>query len=110
MKAIEFDGANAILGAGQPEVNPLPVHRAADQEGTITSCYELDENERKAVAASGKIWLQVWTYGMPLQPQRLSICNPLDEPAVTDQDRQEQESAANSMGEFARRQLEGPPS
>lgn len=85
MEAVKFDGSNVVLGEGQPHVLPLPAHRGEDPEGTITTCYELTPEERAAVAANGKIWLQQWTFGQPLQPQRPSVYNPIDEEAAAEE-------------------------
>lgn len=69
MKAINFKGVNLIFGKDQPEVQPLPVAFLHDETGTAISCWELnDEDWENLKANGGKIYLNIWTYGQPLQP------------------------------------------
>jgi len=67
MNTIEFDGHNEVIAKNQTDkYNPIPAHIAAD--GTVTMCWSLDLQERRDVSESGKIWLQVLTFGQSLQP------------------------------------------
>lgn len=68
MRPVEFRGVNVIYGHNQEGVRPLPCHKAADNEGTATFCFELDPEERAQIAQEGKLWIQVWTYDRPLEP------------------------------------------
>ena len=68
MKPIEFPGCNIVYGANQEGVNPLPCHKAKDNEGTATFCFELTEEEKAEILRTGKLWLQVWTFDRPLEP------------------------------------------
>lgn len=75
MKPIEFKEQTNILAKDQPEYIPLPINMSKDGM-TITSCWELDENDIDDIRRTGKIWLQILTFGEMLQPQLLSINKP----------------------------------
>lgn len=66
MKAINFKEVNVQVAENQPEYETLPAHVAGN--GEVTCCFELDENELKQVAETGKIWLSFLTFNQPLQP------------------------------------------
>lgn len=83
MESVKFPQVNATLGEGQPEVRPLPVHRGHDPEYTVTSCYQLTPDELAEIQRTGKIWLQVWTYGGRLQPQLVRTDDPFQDGAPT---------------------------
>lgn len=78
MEAVKFPQVNVIMGADQPGVRPLPVHKDGDTEGTVTACYQLTPDELAEVQRTGKIWIQIWTYGGLLQPQLLRTDNPFE--------------------------------
>lgn len=75
MKFIEFPMADLTLGAPEgkeDQVQAIKAHRGA---GYITICMELDEEERKAIAERGTIWLSFWDINptgpalfMPVRP------------------------------------------
>ena len=52
----------------QSEYLTLPTMLEDGREGRVTSCWSLDEDERKAVAEGAHINLTMLTYGGPLQP------------------------------------------
>lgn len=60
MKAIEFPEVNIRIAEHQPEYETLPVNRVIHEDNPyfsrVTMCFELDENERKIVAETGRIW------------------------------------------------------
>lgn len=74
MLPIEFNEQNAVLAKNQPEYMPLPVHIG---DGVTTSCWRLGWRERIKMLFSGKVYLQIMTFHNPLQPQRLTVENPL---------------------------------
>lgn len=76
MKAIEFPEQTLIIAKNQPQYIPLPVHARADEAGTLVACYEFDEAERAKIAAGGKLWVSVLTFGDKLQPMRLELDKP----------------------------------
>lgn len=77
MKPINFDGANVVFGAGQPEYQPLPAERVGKaQTGQINTCWEMDPDEIKKVQETGQIYVSLLTFGQPLQPVLVSVDKP----------------------------------
>ena len=68
MKAIEFPEVNVRIAEKQPEYQTIPANVVPNIDGTgfnqVTMCFELDENERKQIAETGRIWHTV------LQPEK----------------------------------------
>lgn len=61
MKAIEFPEVNIRIAENQEEYETLPVNAQPDPESNgyfqrVTMCFELDEEEKRQVAETGKIW------------------------------------------------------
>ncbi|HEX2868671.1 MAG TPA: hypothetical protein VHO03_16645 [Ignavibacteriales bacterium] len=79
MKPIEFEQSHIIIGKGQKEYRPLPAHISKDETTTVTSCWELTWKERLRVLLTGRFYFQQMTFNQPLQPQRPSVNNPLEE-------------------------------
>lgn len=77
MKPIEFDGCNVTFAKDQPEYLPLPAHRKED--GEVVSCWELTDEEIQEVIKTKKIYLSLLTFNKRIQPQRLSVENPVKE-------------------------------
>lgn len=73
MKPINFDGANIILGKEQNEYLDLPAHKGEAPLFPITSCWELSDAEIKTIKKTKKIYLRVYTFNKPLQPQLLTV-------------------------------------
>lgn len=69
----KFPEVNFTYAEDQPEYQPLPVHHAQDQAGTVTSCWELSEEEIEVVKQTGVIYLRMLTFGQPLQPVYLTV-------------------------------------
>jgi hypothetical protein len=77
MKAVEFKEVNLRIAENQPEYQTLPVHMNYDHPThEATMCFELDEDEKKQVAETGKIWLGVLTFGKPFHPIGMSLMKP----------------------------------
>ena len=77
MQPIDFEGANVVYGANQPEYQPLSAERVGKPEtGQINTCWELSPDELKRVKKTGKIWVSVLTFGQPLQPLLVSVERP----------------------------------
>lgn len=66
MKPIEFDHSNVVYAKDQPEYLPLPAHKTSD--GTVTSCWELSDDEIMDICKSRKIFISQLTFNQPLQP------------------------------------------
>lgn len=77
MQPINFDGANIVFGANQPEYQPLPAECVGKPEtGQINTCWELSPDELKQIQETGKIWVSILTFGQPLQPVLVSVDKP----------------------------------
>lgn len=80
MKAIEFTEVNVRIAENQPEYETLPASIHFNPEygmNEVTVCFELDEEEKKQIAETGKIWFTVL---QPLiadfRPIRMSVLKP----------------------------------
>jgi hypothetical protein len=78
MKLIRFPQINTVLGAKQPEYNPLPCWRSKERNGLIVCCWKFTLWERIYILFTGKIWHQILTFQKPLQPQLLRVENPFE--------------------------------
>ena len=61
-----------IFAENQPPYIPLPTVRPPGVKGMVVSRWSLSWKERLQVLFGGSIWLQVLTFGHPLQPVKLS--------------------------------------
>lgn len=78
MKPVDFAGANLVLGKHQPQYQPLPVLRLTDEQGTVISCWELDENDLILLNKNKKLYLSQLTFGGIFQPQLPTSYKPLE--------------------------------
>ena len=76
MQPLNFEGANVVFAANQPEYIPLPAEYRGGKSGEILTCWELTQEELQRIQETGKIWLGVLTFGQPLQPLLLSVEKP----------------------------------
>lgn len=76
MEPLNFDKANVVFAANQPQYKPLPAEYRGGKSGEILTCWELSPEEIERVKETGKIWLSVLTFGQPLQPVYLSVDKP----------------------------------
>ena len=77
MQPLNFDGANIVFGANQPEYQPLLAEFVGKPEtGQINTCWELSPDELKQIQETGKIWVSILTFGQPLQPVLVSVDKP----------------------------------
>lgn len=74
MKPIQFKEQTNVLAEDQPEYLALPVH--VYEESLFTSCWELDEDDLDNIKRTGRIWVQILTFGQPLQPQCIFTTEP----------------------------------
>ena len=77
MKPINFSITNTIYAEAQDEYMDLPAHR--NEDGVVTTCWEMSLWERFLVLISGRVYLQTLTFGQALQPQKISIELPMAE-------------------------------
>ena len=80
MKPLNFEGANIVFGANQPECQPLAERVGNPATGQVNTCWELSPDELKRIRETGKIWVSLLTFGQPLQPVLVSV----DKPEVYD--------------------------
>lgn len=80
MKAIEFPEVNVRIAENQPEYETLPASIHFNPEygmNEVTTCFELNEEEKKQIAETGKIWFTVL---QPMtaffRPIRMSVLKP----------------------------------
>lgn len=52
----------------QPQYQPLPVARLQGKEGRLISRWSLTDEERQRIAAGEDLYIEVLTFGEPLQP------------------------------------------
>lgn len=82
MKAIEFPEVNLRIAENQPEYETFPAHTEPDQESNgyfnqVTMCIELNDEERKQVAKTGRIWHTVLQpRGSNFHPIKMSFLKP----------------------------------
>jgi hypothetical protein len=68
----QYHGTRKVVYAkDQPEYLPLPA--LVTREGLVTSCWELNDYERKVIAEGGCISLSLLTFNQPLQPIILTV-------------------------------------
>lgn len=75
MKPVEFEGSNVVYAKDQPPYLPLPAHR--NEDGRVTSCWQLSVWERFKILLTGRIFWTQMTFDQPLQPIRPSLEFPL---------------------------------
>lgn len=76
MLAKDFKEVNVRIAEHQEEYQTLPAYYN-QQEGSMTFCFELSEDEIHRIRATGEIWFKMLTFGQPMQPICLS-CNKED--------------------------------
>lgn len=67
MTTIEFEEVNVRIAEDQPEYKTLPA-LYNPENGSMTFCCELTNDEKIQVFETGKIWIQVLTGGQPFHP------------------------------------------
>lgn len=71
MKASEFEEVNIRIAEHQPEYETLPAY-FNKEEGSMTFKFELTEDERNRLYATGELYFKILTRGQPMQPIALS--------------------------------------
>lgn len=66
MTPVAFEGQTHVIGAGQPEYQPLP---AALEGNCITTCWELSDEEVAVLVRTRRLWIHQLTFGQRMQPQ-----------------------------------------
>jgi DNA repair exonuclease SbcCD ATPase subunit len=71
MEPIKFEGMNIEIAKDQPQYMTLPAYR--DDDGVITTVWELDEEEKKKITEHSFICFQQHTFNQPMQPINLWV-------------------------------------
>jgi hypothetical protein len=94
----ELASSEVVYAKDQPEYLPLRTLVSKDRKRRVLSRWTLMPEQRKAIAEGADIFLELMTFGSPLQPIRLMITDnptidlagegygpkcPMDEPATT---------------------------
>ena len=77
MNLVEFPECNKTYAKDQAQYRPLPAHDFDSEDGRIACCWMLSWRERLVVLVTGKIWHQILTCSLPLQPQLLTVEKPM---------------------------------
>ncbi len=67
-----WDLKETVFAANQPPYIPLPTICLPDRQGLVISRWSLSWKERLQVLFGGSVWLQILSFGRPLQPVKLS--------------------------------------
>lgn len=62
-----------IYAEKQPEYNALRVIRSNTEQKAVLSRWTLTQEQRAAIAEGADVYLEMWTFGFPLQPVRMAI-------------------------------------
>jgi len=76
MSPIEFKEQNVVFGKDQPAYNPLPAFLSNDNLGMVVTKWELSDEEIEILKTQKCVWLKVFTFNEPLQPQLLQVEKP----------------------------------
>ena len=68
-----------VYAEDQLEYHALRTVQSKTAERSALSRWTLTPSQRKAVAEGADIFLEVMTFGSPLQPIRLAVCDAADE-------------------------------
>ncbi len=75
MKPTEFSLQNTVYAEDQDEYLSLPAHR--NEDGVVTTCWQMTWFERLQALFTGKVYLRVLTFNQALQPVSVHVINPL---------------------------------
>lgn len=67
MKSVEFKEVNVRIAENHPEYETLPSYHNT-KEGSVTFCFELDNEELEQIGKTGKIFIKQLTFNKPMQP------------------------------------------
>lgn len=72
MRSVYFATANGVYN--KDTENEMHTYRT--EEGIEVICFHLDDEERKQVAETGKIWVSMHSQGRPITPIAPNLINP----------------------------------
>jgi hypothetical protein len=79
MQPSKFKGFQLEIAKNQKQYLPIPAHVENSTDVIITTCWRMNILERILTLFTGRVYVQLMTFGKPLQPQKLSATNPLKE-------------------------------
>jgi hypothetical protein len=68
-----MESEEVVYAADQPEYLPLRSLVSEGPERRVISRWTLNENARQAIASGADIYLELSTFGQPLQPIRMAV-------------------------------------
>jgi hypothetical protein len=68
MTPCNFEQATHTLAKDQPQYLPLPIHLGHAPEYRMTSCWQLTDEEIEQLVRTRRLWIQVLSFGAPMQP------------------------------------------
>lgn len=83
MDLVTFPEVNRTYAKDQPEYRPLPCLALNEPEGRIVFCWRANWHERLKILWTGELWHEVMTFNQKLQPQLVTVDNPIIRPAQT---------------------------
>lgn len=86
MEPIKFEQVNTILGADQPEYEPLPAYvNQTTREVETVICMNVSLEEAEQIMKTRKLWITQLTFTNPFQPIRLDTRFPFnnENPAIS---------------------------
>jgi hypothetical protein len=72
MNPIKLKGSNATWAVDQPQYEDLPAINLKDSNGTVITCWSLNDEELMDVSKNRCLYLAISTFHQPLQPVLLS--------------------------------------
>jgi hypothetical protein len=79
------ESIEVVYGKGQPEYNPLPAVYLDTPARPVITRWRLTDEERAAIAAGADIVLTLLSFGTPLQPSHLQVCQPNEMPMFVEE-------------------------
>jgi hypothetical protein len=68
-----FENREVVYAKDQPEYNPLRTLRSSDRQKRVLSRWQLDAEQRTRIANGEDIFLELMSFGEPLQPTRMFL-------------------------------------
>lgn len=72
VRPANFKEANVVASKNQPQYQPLPALRIDSKNGEVISCWKIGILKRIKLLFTGRIWVSLFTFGGPVQPQIIS--------------------------------------
>lgn len=71
VEGLEFQ--EVVIAKNQPEYEPL--RSLVTPTGVVLTRWKLNEEQRDRISLGQDLYLEILTFGNPLQPLRLSVCD-----------------------------------